>query len=149
MWYKALIAFMLNRGGFLSARNEQNMNKKREKKKRERKGLDVNTHFKCNAIFFLILRPFLTQLYAGNAKWPHIHLPVILTLVHGQDHLRGHPAWRIQQSISAISISFPLILDQQKTLPQGSLSLPASTPHEKTWAQRGRGHLMVNKSTKL
>ncbi|CAN7950387.1 unnamed protein product [Ixodes pacificus] len=33
----------------------------------------------------------LTQLDAGNAQGPDVHFAVVLALVHGQDHLGGHP----------------------------------------------------------
>jgi len=32
-----------------------------------------------------------TQLYAGDAQRPDVHLAVVLALVHGQDHLWSHP----------------------------------------------------------
>lgn len=46
----------------------------------------------------------LTQLYARDAEWPHIHFPIILALIHGQDHLRSHPTSNTFPAINSASV---------------------------------------------
>ena len=41
----------------------------------------------------------LGQFYAGDAQRPDVNLTVVLTLVHGKDHLGGHPVGRPHEAV--------------------------------------------------
>ena len=74
MWYKALIAFMLNSGGFLSA-----------------VGRTQSQQLLVCYKFIVTQTAGFTELDGGDAQRPDVHLAVVLSLVHGQDHLWSHP----------------------------------------------------------
>lgn len=67
----------------------------------------------------------ITQLYAGDAQRPDVHLAVVLPLVHGQDHLRSHP-------------------EQQRTPQTSTQTSSRVTLQIKGFKLRGRGSVLTS-----
>lgn len=54
--------------------------------------MNVNTIYQIQQICFAeSVLHLLTQLYACDSKWPDIYLSIILSFIHSQDYLGGHP----------------------------------------------------------
>lgn len=58
---------------------------------------------------------WLTKLYAGDAEWPHVNLPIILAFIHGEDHLWSHPGNRTYSVITVLTVTDQIMsLDRSK-----------------------------------
>lgn len=95
MWYKALMAFMLNNGGLRSARDDTDTWIRAQSLNMGNKLWPSVLHERCPA------GPhwgcLLTEFNAGDPEGPDVHLPLVLTLIHGQDNFWSHPKWHTKK----------------------------------------------------